>query len=82
MIALLHRHREVVMTTADGIAIGGGALTASLIDLLVEKEIIAKSDARTVIDRALARLVILDPKDSTAASEFIASVAQQVAARK
>jgi hypothetical protein len=53
-----------------------------LIDVLVEKGIIAKSDARTVIDRALARLVILDPKDRADASDFIASLAQQIAARK
>lgn len=70
------------MTTADGIAIGGGALTASLIDFLVEKNVLTAADARTIIDRARARLVILDPKDSGAASEFISSLTQQIAARK
>lgn len=70
------------MTTADGIAIGGGTITASLLDLLVEQRIITKSQAQTVIERASARLVILDPADRAAASDFIASVAQQIATRK
>jgi hypothetical protein len=70
------------MTTADGIAIGGGALTVSLIDFLVGKGIITQSDARTIITRANAQLAILDPGDRAAATEVITVLSQQIATRK
>jgi hypothetical protein len=69
------------MTTADGIAIGGGAVTASLLDFLVEKGVIGRTEAFEIVNRALARLVILDAADRAAASAFITSLSQQIAAR-
>jgi hypothetical protein len=69
------------MATSDGMAVGGGALTASLIDLLVEKRIITGADARTIIERARNRLVILETGDRMDAGTFISSLAHQVATR-
>jgi hypothetical protein len=62
-------------------AVGGGALAASLIDLLVEKRIITGADARTIIERARARLVVLETGDRMDAGTFISSLAQVVATR-
>jgi hypothetical protein len=69
------------MAKADGIAIGGGALVASLIDLLVERAVITKTDANIVIDRARARLVTFEPGHRIDASNFISSLAQELATR-
>jgi hypothetical protein len=59
-------------------AVGGGALAASLIDLLVEKRIITGADARTIIERARA---VLETGDRMDAGTFISSLAQVVATR-
>jgi hypothetical protein len=82
VIILFHRHLEVVMVTAQGTAIAGGAIAAALLDLLVEKGILSKVDATTVIERASARLVIFTPQDRGAAQEVISLVAQLIVAHR
>jgi hypothetical protein len=69
------------MTTDRSFAIAGGAIADSLLDLLVQRGVIAKEDADDVIGRAKARLVILSREDRDAAQELFSSLADQIATR-
>jgi hypothetical protein len=69
------------MTTDRSFAIAGGAIAASLLDLLVQRGVIEKEDASTVIERARARLVILSREDRDAAQALFSTLADQIATR-
>ena len=66
------------MQTANGSAIAGGAIVACLIDMLVLKRVLERSEVAVLLDNALQRLAALGitPDTAAAARETIGFIAQ------
>jgi hypothetical protein len=59
--------------SSPGIALAGGKVASALLDLLVEKGIITKDDARTVLNNAIKASPMPDV-DTVSANGIIASM--------
>jgi hypothetical protein len=55
-------------------ALAGGAITISLLEMLVEKGVLTISDCRAVLDRARAALLIANANESMAAARYISQI--------
>lgn len=64
--------------SGQGTAVAGGVIAAALLDVLVENNIMTVDQARMVLDRARAKLVIFSGSEKHEAENVLRSVNEWV----